>query len=68
MGRVVHPANQELTQPALLLEVAPQAEIGVPLGQQTGVDGPMRAVAGRAAFAQGLVLEHVRASLGVVAF
>lgn len=63
---VVGAANEKLAA-GHLLEVAFQAEVGVPLGQQFGVDGPMSRVAGRAAFPHGFMLEDKRTALGGMA-
>ena len=50
----------------LLLEMAFQAQGGVPLAQHLGVHRAMRLMAGRATFANGFMLEHERAALGHV--
>jgi len=51
----------------LLLEVAPEAKIGVARDQHLFVDGPVRVVTDGAAFAHGLMLKHKRAPLSDVA-
>ena len=50
------------------LEVAFQAEVGVALRQHFGINRAVWFVAERAPFANGLVFEHVRPSLGRMAF
>lgn len=65
---MVPPADQNDIGRGLLLEVAFEAEVLVPLNEHLVVYGPMRIVAGGAAFANGLMLEDKRASLCDVAF
>ncbi len=61
-GRVVGTANED-SAVIDLLEMTLQTEIGIALGQQLGIDRAMGLVTGRAAFANGFVLENVRAAL-----
>lgn len=61
-------ADQDVTDAGLLLEVALEAEILIPLGQELVIYGAMRIVAARAAFPHRLMLEHERAALRDMAF
>ena len=55
---MIHSTDQDC--PALgLLEVALEAEGGVALGEQLGVDATVRGVATGAAFAHGFVLKNI---------
>jgi hypothetical protein len=53
--------------PADLLEVTFETKVGVACGEEFGVNGTVRGVTDRASFADGLVFEHVRATLRGVA-
>ena len=64
--RVVRSANEQLAA-ADLLKVASQAEVRIANLEHLGIDRAVRRVAGRAALAQGLVLEHERSALGGMA-
>ena len=59
---VVRSANENLAA-ADLLEVAPQAQVGVAHLQHLGVDRAMRGMTDGAALTQRLVLEHERTAL-----
>ena len=65
---MVSSADENDVGRGLLLEVAFQAEILVPLNEHLVVYGPVRIVARGATFTDRLVLEHKRAALGDVAF
>ena len=60
---VVATADEDDAGRGLLLEVALQAEVGVAALEHLGVHGAVRVVAGDAALAGRLVLEHIRAAL-----
>lgn len=60
---MIHLADDQLAGPGLDLRMALQTKIIIPLHQHLGIDGPMRAVADRAPFAQGFVLESKRPRL-----
>jgi len=64
---VVHLADEEVAGSALGLRVALQAEVGVMLHEQLGVNGSVRVVANGAAFAHGLVFEDELAGLLLMA-
>jgi len=64
---MIHFANVNVSVYSLLLEVALQAECLVPLGKHPLVDRTVRGMAGRAAFAQCLMLENKRSPLFRVA-
>lgn len=64
---MVAPADQDAARLGLLLEVALQAKIGIPLCEQFVVHRPMRIVASGATFAHCLVLEHEGSALRNVA-
>jgi hypothetical protein len=66
-GGVVEPADDQLSPGGLLLEMAFHAEGGVAFGQELGIDRSVGAMARGAAFAEGFVLEHMRAALAWVA-
>jgi hypothetical protein len=57
-------ANENSARGCLPLEMAAKAKIGVASNKQLLVDRAMNGVAGRAAFAYGLVLENKRPALG----
>ena len=65
--RMVPAADENDVRRGLLLEVALEAKILVPLDQHLVVHRSVRIVAGGAAFADGLVLKHKRAALRNVA-
>jgi hypothetical protein len=65
-ARVVKATDEDLATWRLLLEVTLKAERGVALGQEFGVDRPVRVMTRGAPFAQGFVFEHVRSLLGGV--
>ena len=65
-GGVVGAANQNRAA-RHLLEMAFETKVGIPHGQQLGVDAAMRRVTGGAAFAQRLVFKHIRSALGGMA-
>ena len=65
--RVVLPANIDFPRRELFLEMAAQTKIGVPGGEQFRIHRSVRAMAYRAAFAGGLMLEHERSTLGSMA-
>lgn len=67
-ARVIPSANEDTIWRSLLLEVAFEAEILVPLNEHLVVYRPVRIVAGGAAFTDRLVLEHEWAALRDVAF
>lgn len=60
-------ADENLARPGLLLEVAFQAEVGIPLSQHLVVDGAMRVMTGGAAFPDGFVLKDEGPPLGDMA-
>jgi hypothetical protein len=60
--RVVR-STDENRATANLLEVASQAKVRIANLEHFGVDRAVRGVTGRAAFAQGFVLENVRSAL-----
>ena len=64
---VIAPANKNAAGLGLLLEMAFQTKIRVPLRQHLVVDRAMRIVAGGAAFAHGLVFENKWTALSGVA-
>lgn len=64
---MVTSTNQDPAGTRLLLEVAFQAEIGIPLGEHLGIDGTMRFVTGGAAFPCGFMLENEGTTLGLMA-
>ena len=59
LGRVVYATNQDGTG-LDLLEMAFQAQVGVPFGEHPGIDAAVRRMAGGAAFAHRLMLKHKR--------
>ena len=63
---VVHSADQNCAR-LDLLEMAFKTQVRVAFGEQFGVEAAVRGMAGRAAFAQGLVLENKRPLLGRMA-
>ena len=65
---MIAPADKDLAGLGLLLEVAFQAKILVPLREHLVIDCAVRIVAGGATFANRFVFEDVRPALGGVAF
>lgn len=59
-------ANEDSSPYTLLLEMALKAERGIPRGQHPLIDRAVGRVAGNTAFADGIVFEHKRSSLGGV--
>ena len=55
---MVHLADEQVAGRGLRLRVAFQAEVGVMLHEQLGVNGPVRVVTDGAAFAHGFMLEN----------
>ncbi len=64
---VVKSPNDDLTRGALFLEMAFEAECRIALGEHAGIDGTVRKVARCATLAHGLMFEHMRPPLSVVA-
>lgn len=64
---MVTSTNHDPTRTRLLLEVAFQAEIGVPFGEHLGIDRTMRLVAGSATLPRRFMLENEGATLGLMA-
>lgn len=64
---VVHFADEQVAGRSLCLCMALQAEVGVVLHEQLGVDGPVRVMTDGAAFAHSLVLENELAGLFLMA-
>ena len=63
---VVLAPDKDLSRRSLLLEMAPEAQVGVPRHQHLLIDGPVNGMAGSAAFANRLVFENKRPGLGRV--
>lgn len=64
---VVLTTDQDLARTGLLLEVTAKTQTGIARREQLGIHRPVRVMAYAAPFAHRFVLEHIRASLRIVA-